>query len=145
MIHRYRMRVPFGHTDHAGLVYYPRVFHYFHLAYEDFFHEVLDLPFQEFFERREVGAPIVHCESEFKGPLRHGDIIEVGAQILRRSERSWTWKFEITRPADGEPRPVLASGTITKVFVDMNTMRPVPMEPDVREKVDEILAQGGQE
>ena len=133
------MRVPFGHTDHAGLVYYPRVFHYFRLAYEDFFHEVLKIPFQEFFEKRGVGAPIVHCESDFKGPMRHGDIIEVSAQIVKRSERSWTWRFEITRPADPEPRTILASGTITKVFVDMKTMMPVAMQADVREKVDRFL------
>ncbi len=139
MIHRYRMRVPFGHTDHAGLVYYPRVFHYFHLAYEDFFHEVLKIPFQEFFEKRGVGAPIVHCESDFTGPIRHGDTIEVRAQILRRSERSWTWRFEIVRPDEGQDAQVLAAGTITKVFVDLKTMKAVAMEPDVREKVDRLL------
>lgn len=139
MIHRYRMRVPFGHTDHAGMVYYPRVFHYFHLAYEDFFHEQLKLPFDQFFTQRGVGAPIVHCESEFKGPMRHGDLIEVQARILRRSERSWTWRFEIIRPSDEPPQKVLAAGTVTKVFVDLETMRPVAMEADVRERVDRIL------
>jgi len=141
MIHRYRMRVPFGHTDHAGIVYYPRIFHYFHLAYEDFFHEVLEIPFQDFFTKRGVGAPIVHCESEFKGPIRHGEIIDVAAAILKKSEHSWTWRFEITHAEAPEPRTVLAAGTITKVFVDMKTMRPVPIEPDVREKVEAILAE----
>jgi YbgC/YbaW family acyl-CoA thioester hydrolase len=141
MIHRYRMRIPFGDTDHAGLVYYPHVFHYFHLAYEDFFHEVLKIPFDSFFTERGVGAPIVHCEIDFKGPMRHGEIIEVAASIARMSERSWTWQFEIARPSDPAPRKLLALGTITKVFVNMQTMRAIPMEPDVRAKVERLLGQ----
>ncbi|MBC7911107.1 MAG: acyl-CoA thioesterase, partial [Pyrinomonadaceae bacterium] len=32
-----RIRVRFGDADPAGLVYYPVIFHYFHIALEEFF------------------------------------------------------------------------------------------------------------
>ena len=37
----FRTQVPvrFGDVDHAGIVYYPRFFIYFHEAFEDFFNE----------------------------------------------------------------------------------------------------------
>ena len=31
------LRVRFGDEDHAQIVYYPRFFHFFHCAFEDFF------------------------------------------------------------------------------------------------------------
>ncbi|NNF07607.1 MAG: acyl-CoA thioesterase [Candidatus Eisenbacteria bacterium] len=141
MVYRYRMRVPFGDADHAGLVYYPHIFHYFHLAYEDFFHEILEMPYQDFFELRCVGAPIVHSEAEFLRPLRHGDEIEVHAQVLRMGTKSWTWRFSIFREGDAENEPRVV-GTITKVFVHMATMKSQPLEEDVRAKVEAWLAQG---
>lgn len=32
-----RMKIRFGDTDPAGLVYYPNIFHYFHIAMEEYF------------------------------------------------------------------------------------------------------------
>lgn len=134
MRHTYRMRVPFGDVDHAGIAYYPRVFHYFHLAYEDFFHEVLEMPFQRFFEEGR-GAPIVHCEADFNAPLAHGMQVDVVCWIERLGERSWTWVFEIRQEgADPGDRPRVR-GRVTKVFVDLKTMRSEPLDAEVRKRV----------
>ncbi len=37
MAFRSLLKVRFGDIDHAGIVYYPRFLHYFHVALEEFF------------------------------------------------------------------------------------------------------------
>ena len=37
MSYRASVRARFGDEDHAGIVYYPRYFDFFHCAFEDFF------------------------------------------------------------------------------------------------------------
>ena len=39
MAFRTQVPVRFGDVDHAGIVYYPKFFIYFHEAFEDFFDE----------------------------------------------------------------------------------------------------------
>jgi len=131
MQHSYLMRVPFGDVDHAGIAYYPRVFHYFHVAYEDFFHEVLKMPFQRFFEEGR-GAPIVRCEADFLAPLAHGMKIEVRCWIEKLGNRSWTWIFEIRDTEDPDAIEPRVRGRVTKVFVDLDTMKSEPLDPKVR-------------
>ncbi len=116
MRHRFRMRVPFGDVDHAGLVYYLRIFHYLHLAYESFFHDALGVPFQERFDQGRIGVPIVSAKAAFRAPLHHGDEIEIGAWISQLGRHSWTWQFEL-RPAAAPRALPSAAGSVAHAFV----------------------------
>ena len=42
-----RITVRFGDTDPAGLVYYPNIFHYFHIAMEEFFADRCGISYQK--------------------------------------------------------------------------------------------------
>ena len=44
MVFSYKHRVAFDDVDDAGIVYYPRFFHYFHLAFEDLLTRVREIP-----------------------------------------------------------------------------------------------------
>ena len=41
MSYRTRVKVRFGDIDRAGIAYYPNLYHYCHIAFEDFFEEHL--------------------------------------------------------------------------------------------------------
>ena len=47
MAFRATIRVCFSDIDNAGIVYYPRFIHYFHLAMEEFFRNVMDIGFKD--------------------------------------------------------------------------------------------------
>ena len=129
--HRFHLRVPFGDVDHAGLVYYPNVFNYFHLAYEDFFARALQKPLDRFIAEGRA-APIVHSEADFRAPLRHGMTVEVTCWIRRLGRRSWVWNFEIRDVEDDRDAAPRVRGEITKVFVELATMRSQELDAEVR-------------
>ena len=64
-VHVHRVRVGFGDCDPAGIVYFPRFFHFFHEAMETWFDEVLGLPYAEMIGGRGLGFPAVHTEADF--------------------------------------------------------------------------------
>jgi 4-hydroxybenzoyl-CoA thioesterase len=39
------LKIRFGDIDRAGIVYYPRFLHYFHVALEKFFHSELGVEY----------------------------------------------------------------------------------------------------
>ena len=70
----YRTPVRFNDVDHAGIVYYPVFFHYFHLAFEELFRARMGpRSYQELLDRERIGFPAVATECEFFSPLRFGD------------------------------------------------------------------------
>ena len=129
--HRYQFRVPFADVDHAGIVYYPRLFHYFHLAYEDFFHRELQFPFQRWFEGDEaIIAPIVEAQARFLSPLRHGDEVEAQAWISKLAPTGWDWRFELWV---GEQ--LCASGEVAHAFVHRESLRRTRLPQSWQERV----------
>src|SRR5690606_1601196 len=70
-----RARVRFGDEDHAQIVYYPRFFHFFHCAFEDFFDQQ-GFPYRACLAVDRVGWPAVHAEADFERPVRFGDELE---------------------------------------------------------------------
>lgn len=133
MRHVHRMRVPFGDVDHAGIVYYPRLFHYFHVAYEGFFQDALGLPFQQLFDERGVVAPVVACAGRFRAPLRHGEALEIQVWVSRLGGRSWTLRFEVR--GQGESGPARAEGEVTHAFARWGDLAPAEIPARLRDAV----------
>lgn len=124
---RYRAEliVRFGHIDKAGIVYYPRLVNYFHVAMEEFFGAVLGTDYPSFLSEHRLGLPAAHLEVDFLRPLRYGDHIQVEVDIEKVGESSIIWLYRIFRPAENQPA---ARARIVTVNVDMDTFekRPVP-------------------
>lgn len=96
------MPIRFADVDHAGIVYYPKFFDYFHIAMEEFFAARLGpRGYVELLDRDRIGFPSVNAQCEFKAPLRFGDTIEVEMSIARLSTRSVTFRFRVYRLPSG--------------------------------------------
>lgn len=93
MCFRARMRVCFGDIDNAGIVYYPRFLHYFHVALEDFFSAELGMDYAAVIDRYGLAFPTVHLEADFRRPLKFGDQIEVEVKVLEIGKTSITWGY----------------------------------------------------
>ncbi|HXT20355.1 MAG TPA: thioesterase family protein [Thermoanaerobaculia bacterium] len=128
---RAHLKVRFGDIDHAGIVYYPRFLHYFHVALEEFFSEVVGIEYHTVINEQRFGLPSVHLEIDFRRPLRFGDRIDVELRGLELGNTSVTWRYVVWKQ-DGS---LAAEATIVTVGMDMDSYAKRELPPWLREKL----------
>jgi 4-hydroxybenzoyl-CoA thioesterase len=129
-----RTPVRFADIDHAGLVYYPRFFHFFHLAFEELWRARLGArAYVELIDRDRVGFPAVRAECDFKSPLRFGDEAEIEIWIVRLGGKSITFRYRVFRAEDAAgPRALAADGKVVCAVTDLGRMCAIPIPDRVR-------------
>ena len=117
----YATPVRFADVDHAGIVYYPRFFHFFHLAFEELWRaRIGPRAYSELLDKDRVGFPAVRAECEFHAPLRFGDSVEIELTVARLGSKSITFRYRIFRAADdARPRTLSAEGQVVCAVVDL--------------------------
>lgn len=126
--------VRFADVDHAGIVYYPRFFHMFHLAFEELWRtRIGPKAYSELIDRDRIGFPAVKAECEFTSPLRFGDTAEISVTVSRLGARSITFRYRIYKQ---EPRTLAAEGSVVCAVVDLARFVATP----VPERVVAMLA-----
>jgi 4-hydroxybenzoyl-CoA thioesterase len=118
MAYKTTLAVRFGDVDKAGIVYFPRVFHYLHIAQEDFFAGHVGVAYHRLIEDERLGFPTVSDSTDFIKPLKYGDMLEILVYISRVGRSSVVFEFEIYRRGSSE---MLVRSSQTKVAVDMDT------------------------
>lgn len=124
-----------GHTDPAGIVFYPRYFEMINDTVEDFFREALGRPFGQMHLRNGLGVPTVHIETSFLAPSYCDDVLTFSLRVTRLGRSSAT--FDIAAVGNGERR-LAASLTIAQV--SMKTMKSVPFDESLRNDLSAYLA-----
>lgn len=115
------MLVPFQDIDAAGIVFFARVFDYFHNAFVAHLSS-RRVSLAQVISAGEWGAPLAHAEADYKFPLRFGD--PVRAEIVRADigETSITIHHQIV--SDTVPGRIHAVGKTIHVVIDRKTFRP---------------------
>lgn len=130
MSYRAQLTVRFGDIDSAGIVYYPRLVNYFHVAMEEFFAAALDLNYPRFLAQHQLGLPAARLEVDFLQPLRYGDHLEIEVAIESIGTTAIIWCYTIYREGDVDP---CARARIVTVNVDMQTFDKAPVPDWLRE------------
>jgi 4-hydroxybenzoyl-CoA thioesterase len=113
----YTTPVRFADIDHAGIIYYPRFFHLFHVAFEELWRARMGAhAYAAMIDRERLGFPAVHAECDFVSPLRFGDDAEIMVSIERLGETSITFRYRVHRVA---PRTLAADGKVVCAVVDL--------------------------
>ena len=123
------IRVCFSDIDNAGIVYYPRFLHYFHLAVEEFFGGVLDVDFADVLHVHNLGLPTVHVEADFLRKLKYGDHIDMEVEVVDLGRSSITWGYRGYRGSGGE---LVVKGSNTTVCVHLDTFEKIQIPPWLR-------------
>jgi 4-hydroxybenzoyl-CoA thioesterase len=111
MAFKAHIKVCFGDIDYAGIVYYPRFLHYFHVALEEFFNAELDTDYPTILKKHRLGFPTVHLETDFSSPLSYGDEIMVEVRVIKIGKTSINW---VTEPLERTAKkPLSWRGTIS--------------------------------
>lgn len=134
----HRMKVHFGDTDPAGIVYYPRFFHYYHVAFEELFAaraEEDGRNYAHLIQERRVGLPAVRVECDYKHPLRFGDEIDVEISAERIGTKSVTLRYKV-RIGD----TLCGDGKVTSACVNMDTFKTMPIPDDLRRLFESVQA-----
>ena len=119
-----RIKVRFGDCDPAGLVYYPVIFHYCHVAMEDFFVGRCGIPYDKLMAEERIGFPTVNTRAEFFVPLVYGDEAEIGVSSGSVGNSSVTLEYAVRRARDGV---LCARSTNVHVSMNLDTRRAVPI------------------
>lgn len=126
---RHTLPVRFDDVDHAGIVYYPRFFHYFHLTFEEFFRERVGArAYAELLDQRRIGFPAVSTECEYSAPLRFGDEVIIELSVERIGGRSVGFCYR----ASTTQGPVAVARVVCAV-VDLDKFQSVTVPDDLRE------------
>jgi 4-hydroxybenzoyl-CoA thioesterase len=110
--------VRFSDIDHAGIMYFPKFFHLFHLAFEELWRARMGpRAYVELLDRDRIGFPAVHAACDFKAPLRFGDTAEIELTVARLGGKSITFHYRVYRA--GAERTLCADGQVVCAVVDL--------------------------
>jgi 4-hydroxybenzoyl-CoA thioesterase len=123
MAYRAHLKVRFGDIDNAGIVYYPRFVHYFHVALEEFFTEALQVDYATVLTKHRISFPTVHLEADFRRPLLFGDHIDVEIRVVKLGSTSITWGY--TTYKTGEPDSIVVEGHNVTVCMNMDRFKKI--------------------
>ncbi len=126
-------KIRFGHTDPAGIVYYPHYFDMFNGVVEDFFDDCIGASFQAM--RRDFGVvtPLRNIEADFIAPCRIGDKLDLALTLVRVGRTSL--RIDIDGAVDGGPR---LAARLAIVFVSVDDGRAVEPPPPVAARLREL-------
>ncbi len=143
----FALPVRFADVDHAGIVYYPRFFHYFHLAFEELFRQRMGpRAYVELLDRERVGFPAVRAEAEYRHPLRFGDTAEVELSVARLGGKSITFRYQVFRAAepaaagrDALTRVLAATGQVVCAVTDLSRFVAMPVPAHVQALIADLV------
>lgn len=95
MVFSTQITINFGDTDPAGLVYFPNIFHYCHIAMERFFEEVCGISYSKLTGERQLGFPTAKIDAEFTTPLRYGDVIDIAITVSEIGNKSLSLGYKV--------------------------------------------------
>lgn len=115
--------IRFSHCDPAGIVYFVHFFDMVSAVVEDWFREVVGLPFQEMHLERRVGFPIVDTGCQFMRPCHLGDTLALELAIARLGRSSI--EFRVKGRVEAEEKFV-ARHKVAMVSLDSFKAVPIP-------------------
>jgi 4-hydroxybenzoyl-CoA thioesterase len=135
--------VRFADVDHAGIVYYPRFHHYFHIAFEEFFRQrVGPAAYMEILDRRRIGFPAVHSSCDYRAPLRFGDLVRIDMDIEQLGGKSIRFRYRALR-AEGDSGQLVAEGVVVVAVTNLAEFRAIEIPDDLRQLFLELVADPG--
>jgi len=128
--------IRFGDVDYVRVVYYPRFFHLYHRAFEDWFNTALGVPYSDVISKENIGFPAVSVQSDFLAPLRFGERVRVELSLDEIGKKSLTCSYTITRISDNV---IAARATIKTVTVDNDTFRSKSIPEEWRQRFQRFM------
>ncbi|MGF1511201.1 MAG: acyl-CoA thioesterase [Myxococcota bacterium] len=122
---RTQRRIGFGHSDPAGIAFYPRFFEWFHDAFEEMVEASTGVGYRTWVMERKLGFPAVQVACEYRRPVQFGDVADIEVFASRFTGRSATFEYRLRQVGQ-----LAATASVKIVFLDMAMNRPRPFPVD---------------
>jgi 4-hydroxybenzoyl-CoA thioesterase len=129
------IKVRFSDVDRAGIAYYPRVIHWLHVAFEEFFEQFCGVPYATVLEKENLGFPAVDLKTEFVAPCRFGEVLTVHVSLAKVGTSSSVFRYRIVGKGGDERVRAL----VTVVCVRLDVLQSTPLPARYREKFLALL------
>lgn len=143
----HRIAVRFQDVDAAQVVFFAKLFDYFHDAYVSYLEES-GLPLHVVLERGEWGAPLRHAEADFLGPIRFGDLVDVGIVGASWGEGKFIlgYRLVLAGSTHSTVGAVVAVGHTCHVVVEGGVARPTrrPIPDELLSVLEPLAREPGQ-
>lgn len=120
--------IHFDECDPAGIVFFGHQFRFAHRLVEGYVQDA-GISWNEWFESKEFGVPLVHAEADYRAPLFGGQSYLGRVQIKNIGESSVTFLSKI-ETLDGKP---CSSLTTVHVFIDLKTQKKISIPKNIRD------------
>lgn len=127
-------RIRFGHSDPAGIVYFPEFFRMFNDLFEDWMETCLGIDFAAQFRDLRRMFPLVHVNAHFKESRMMGQTMAL-TLILTELGRS-SIRYSIVGHDDGTE--ILRAECVTCI-ASQQTKSSIPLPDDIRAKMERYL------
>ena len=129
-------RVRWADSDPMGIIYYGAYVRLIGVAEDEMF-RACGLPFSELRIGRGVWIPRKAFTLEFHSPAELDEAVAVQGWFAKIGTSSITMRFEVYRASDRAHR---ASGALTVVCVERETVRPKPLPDEVKAMLKRFAA-----
>ncbi|AGT32310.1 4-hydroxybenzoyl-CoA thioesterase [Geobacillus genomosp. 3] len=129
----FQVRVNFGDTDAAGIVYYPNYFKWFDIAGHQFFRSI-GLPPAKLMKEQNIILPLLDVGCTFERPLYYDDIITIKTAVEEVNRKTIKLRHEVFR---GEVRTGYGFELRGWVKEENGRIFAVPIPDDVRQLLEE--------
>jgi len=128
--HETQIRVRYGETDQMGVVYHGNYAQYLEVARVEWLRSI-DISYKKM-EETGVMLPVVNLNINFKKPALYDEVITIKTKLRKKP----TVKIIIDQELYNEKDQMIANSSITLVFVDMHTKRPINCPDYLLKKLD---------
>lgn len=94
--HTVELKVNWGDTDMAGIIYYPNYFNWFNIGSHTLF-KVVGIPLKDLMFQDKIGLPILDVGCSFHKPLFFEDEIQVVTRVAEIKEKTFRMEHEVYR------------------------------------------------
>ena len=136
-VHKTNIRVLYGDTDAAGVVYYANYLRYFETGRTEYMRDLV-LTYREI-EELGLLLPVIECYSRYKAPAAYDDLLTIETSLAELKNVSCRFNYRIYKNYSEESRTLLAKGHTINASVNREG-KLTRLPARILEKLEKILA-----
>ena len=136
-VHKTTIRVLYGDTDAAGVVYYANYLRYFETGRTEYM-RALVLSYREI-EDLGLLLPVIECYSRYKAPAAYDDLLTIETSLAELKSVSCRFNYRIYKNYSEDSRTLLTKGHTVNASVNREG-KLTRLPAHILKKLEKILA-----
>lgn len=127
--------IHFDEADPAGILFFGEIYKISHRSLEAFIQHI-GIKWEEWFDDKLIGAPVVHVDTQFKRPIKAGETYEIHIACFKLSQSTVGFQFEYVNSDNQETHAIVKT---VHTFVDKSKLEKTKMPQIFHERLNRYL------